>query len=243
MDAKEARETGSQVAALVNGGRFGEAGDRLAPVLAARTPFRLLDLIGGALGQNCPSEAGRPFLEQIADGRTEGGWVVIAAALGRQMDADLPGAMALARRYILQADIWYATDILGERVPGPGLVRCFEPALACLAPWRADKNRWVRRTAGVAVHFWAKRAHGDPRLSAQARALLEFLDPLFSEKDPDAVKGVGWGLKTLGRYYPALTAEWLADGMAQRPHRALMLRKALTYLPADLRARVLESKA
>jgi hypothetical protein len=53
----------------------------------------------------------------------------------------------------------------------------------------------------------------------------------------DAVKGVGWGLKTLGRYYPDLVAEWLPRQVIRR-HRALMLRKALTYLSDEQRTRV-----
>jgi hypothetical protein len=47
-------------------------------------------------------------------------------------------------------------------------------ALALLAPWRDDANRWVRRTVGVAVHFWAKRAHGDPKHARQVKTLLKF---------------------------------------------------------------------
>jgi hypothetical protein len=50
---------------------------------------------------------------------------------------------------------------------------------------------------------------------------------------------VGWGLKTLGRHYPDLVTNWLAEDVrpSQRRHRALMLRKALTYLSEEQRAR------
>ena len=62
---------------------------------------------------------------------------------------------------------------------------------------------------------------------------------MFEEWDVTAVKGVGWGLKTLGRHYPDLVADWLAEQVVQRQrrHRALMLRKALTYLSDAQRAR------
>jgi 3-methyladenine DNA glycosylase AlkD len=113
-------------------------------------------------------------------------------------------------------------------------------ALALLAPWRNDANRWVRRTVGVAAHFWAKRSRGAQYHFPYAQALLEFLAPMFEERDVDAVKGVGWGLKTLGKYYPELTADWLAQQVALHRHcyRALMLRKALTYLSVRQRARI-----
>ena len=62
---------------------------------------------------------------------------------------------------------------------------------------------------------------------------------MFEEWEMDAVKGVGWGLKTLGRHYPDLVANWLAQKIfsRQRRYRALMLRKALTYLSDEQRAR------
>ena len=124
-------------------------------------------------------------------------------------------------------------------MPGPALLASFQPALALLDPWREDENRWVRRAVGVAIHFWAKRSRGGAEYVPQAEALLTFLAPMFWEWDMDAVKGVGWGLKTLGKYYPNLVADWLSREIvpSQRRHRALMLRKATTYLSDEQRAR------
>jgi 3-methyladenine DNA glycosylase AlkD len=116
----------------------------------------------------------------------------------------------------------------------------FEPSLALLALWREDANRWIRRTMGVAIHFWAKRSRGAPQYIPQAKELLAFVEPMFEEKNVDAIKGVGWGLKTLGRYYPDLLVSWLKQQIIhqQRHPRALMLRKALTYLSDTQRAQV-----
>jgi len=152
---------------------------------------------------------------------------------------DAAGAFARARSFIVAADVWYAPDVLGERVPGPALVADFEPSLALLSPWREDASRWVRRAVGVTVHYWAKRSRGAAEHTAQAETLLTFLEPMFEEWDLDAVKGVGWGLKTLGRYYPDLMTDWLTQQVARRRHRALMLRKALTYLSDQQRACVM----
>jgi hypothetical protein len=239
MNAKQADALGAQVARAVQRGDPDQACALLDPVLAERTPFRFLDRIGRAVGAS-PLPETNIFLERIAAGRTEGGWVVIGSALGAQRDRDLDGALSRCRTWIAVAGTWYASDILGERVPGPALVDSFEPALDLLAPWRQEPNRWVRRSVGVAVHFWAKRSQGAPELAVQARALLEFLDPLFEEWEMDAVKGIGWGLKTLGRHYPDLVASWLEEQVFQRQrrHRALMLRKAITYLPDQHRARL-----
>jgi hypothetical protein len=229
---------GKRIAQFVEAGETERAYDLLAPVLAQRTPFRLLGLIGEAIGVG-PLETANRFVGRIADEKTEGGWVVIGKALGQQLDRDLAGAFERCRGYILAGDVWYCTDILAERVPGPALVADFGPALDLLTPWRQDGNAWVRRAVGVAVHFWAKRSRGAPELRPQAQALLDLLTPVFEEWEMDAVKGVGWGLKTLGRHYPGIVTDWLAQDIvpADRRHRALMLRKALTYLSEEQRAR------
>jgi 3-methyladenine DNA glycosylase AlkD len=114
-------------------------------------------------------------------------------------------------------------------------VNDFEAALEGLKPWREDTNHWVRRTVGVAVHYWAKRSRGEG--SVKAKRLLTFLEPVFEEKEIQAVEGIGWGLKTLGRYYPELLADWLAVQVVQkeRSYHSVTLRKALTYLSEDQR--------
>jgi hypothetical protein len=240
MKTREATRLGQRVSELVAAGRTRQAYALLEPVLAARTRFPILGRIGEIVGAG-PPQTVDSFLERIAEAKTEGGWVVIGAALGAQLDRDPGGALARCLRHIIDADVWYGADILGERVPGPALLFDLTATLEAVAPWREHPNRWVRRSVGVAVHFWAKRSRGNAERQKDAAALLAFLEPLFSEWEMDAVKGVGWGLKTLGRHYPALVADWLAEQVSveERRHRALMVRKALTYLPPDLRARAL----
>lgn len=238
MKTKEARELGAQIAALVHDDQIEQAYALLSPVLAERTPFDTLRRVGGPVAEG-PLEPVNTFLERIVADKTMGGWVVVAIALETQLDRDLPGVFARCRRFIVAGDVWYAADTLGEGVPGRALVAHFNPALDALAPWREDGNAWVRRAVGTAVHYWAKRSRGAAEHTDRAVALLNLLTPLFDEWEMDAVKGVGWGLKTLGKHYPDLVADWLAQEIVpgQRRHRAIMLRKALTYLNNAQRAR------
>lgn len=240
MKAREAQELGGRIAALVDDGQLTEAYALLLPILQARTPFPMLRRIGAPVGEG-PIEEVNAFLERIEADRTEGGWVVIASALERQLGRDLPGAFARCRRSVASGDVWYAADILGEGVAGEALVAHFQPALEQLTAWREDADAWIRRVVGVSVHFWAKRSRGSAELVPEAVALLDLLEPMFEEWDMRAVKGVGWGLKTLGRVYPELVTEWLAEEVvpSQRRHRALMQRKALTFLTEEQRARAL----
>ena len=232
MDSQEAKRSGSIIWSLVKQDCSGEAFTCLQPILAQPIPFRLLDTIGAA---SCfvPLTQTIPFLEQIAATRAMGGWPIIGSALQMHLPENLTVCLELARRFIMVGDVWYAVDILGERVPGPAFLSAFDETLTHIDPWRSDPNPWVRRATGVAIHLWAKRRRGTPGTQDQAVQLLSFLEPQFEEHQIDAIKGVGWGLKTLGRYYPTQTADWLHQQLFEnkRKPRALMLRKALTYLP------------
>jgi 3-methyladenine DNA glycosylase AlkD len=242
MNVIEARLLGYQILAFVDSGEIKRALELLEPVLARRTPFAKLDLIGDAIGAGSVESVNR-LLDAISSRSTEGGWAVIGKALCEQLDRDLTGALDQCRKHIIHADIWYGADILGERVPGPALTTHFHQALTHLASWRQDQNVWVRRSLGVAVHFWAKRSRGVVEKAAHADELLTFLKPMFGEWEMAVVKGLGWGLKTLGKYYPDLVATWLAvEVLPNSPrYRVLVLRKALTFLSEEQRAQVLES--
>ncbi|MFQ5614892.1 MAG: DNA alkylation repair protein [Anaerolineales bacterium] len=238
MKTKEARELGGRIAALVQAGQIAAAYDLLSPVLAERTRFVMLRHIGAAAGVG-PLQAVNDFMERVAAEKTIGGWVVIASALEQQLERDLAGAFDRCRDFVIFAEVWHAADTLGEGVVGQALVACFDPALALLKPWREHGDPWVRRAVGTGVHYWAKRSRGATEQAARAEMLLALLEPMFEEWDIKAVKGIGWGLKTLGRLYPDLVADWLRQQVVhrQRRHRAIMLRKALTYLPDEQRAR------
>jgi 3-methyladenine DNA glycosylase AlkD len=239
MNTKEATQLGEEIATLVQQNEIEAGYARLAPVLAERTPFPKLERIGAPVGK-LSLEVGHSFASRIAADRTEGGWVVIGAILREQIERDPTSAFQHCRKYIISANVWYGTDILGERIPGPALVNNFETALALLAPWRADTNAWVRRAVGVAAHFWAKRSRGEAALTPQAGQLLDLLEPMFTEWEMDTVKGVGWGLKTLGKYYPDLVADWLS-WQIHRKHRTIMVRKAITFLPANVKDKLLSA--
>jgi len=232
--ASQARAFGAQIVESLSSQGNAPALELLNTILRERTPFRLLDLVGAQLQQSEPRKADE-LLDAIAAQGSEGGWVVIASALRERLPASLAPALEAARRYIMQAQVWYACDSLGERVPGEALVAQFQPALDCLAAWRADEDEWVRRATGVAGHFWFKRAHGKSEFKKQARALLEFYSPMLEEHCFNAAKGVGWALKTAGRYYPDVAAGWLEEEwlLKKRQPAAVIRRKALLYLPPE----------
>ena len=234
--AAQARAYGAQVRQTLETSGVPAALDALNDILCERTPFRLLDLVGAAL-DSADEKIVDDLLPAIAAQRSEGGWVVIASALRERLPRDLAGALEASRGYISRAAIWYGCDTIGERVPGPALVAQFQPSLEILAAWRDDPDAWVRRALGVAGHFWAKRSRGLSGSEAQAHALLDFLIPMLEEKDYDAAKGLGWALKTCGRYFPEVTQPWLEEQLLTNGRRpaAIVKRKALKFLPADFK--------
>ena len=117
MNASEANALGQRIAGLLQDGQVVEAHSLLSPVLGERTPFRYLDRIGAAAGA-APLPTTHRFLDTIAAESAEGGWVIIGAVLGRQLQRDWIGAFARCRSMAVAADVWYGADILGERLPG-----------------------------------------------------------------------------------------------------------------------------
>lgn len=226
MKTAQATRLGQEIAAHLRQGETTPACERIAPILGQRIPFAMLDRAAREFGPVSWSGLDG-FLEHLAGSETIGSWALIGSAFARHLDDDLRGALERERAFAIRGNIWYAADAIGERVAGPALVKQFDATLEQFAAWRTDENRWVRRSIGVGVHVWAKINRGTAR--GRAKRLLKFLEPLWGEQEIDAVKGIGWGLKTLGRYYPDLMREWLVR-QKTRPHRALMMRKATTYL-------------
>jgi hypothetical protein len=128
MKITTARIIGHNLAGLLQQDDIDQAYDLLEPVLKEKTPFPALTQIGCLIGE-CQLDSTIALLEKITNEKTMGGWVVIGGALSVQLDSKFEDAFFHCRDYIVAADVWYATDTLGERVPGPALVKYFDRAL------------------------------------------------------------------------------------------------------------------
>lgn len=236
MKSAQIDDLSQRIVACLKADHLEQASDILLPLLHDRTPFRTLDRIGARIGTE-PLPVLDPLLDDLAQSRLEGAWVVIGSSLAIQIPSTLTHVVRRCRHFIVLADAWYAATILGERVPGKALVTHFSEGLEQIKPWRHDANRWVRRALGHAAHVWAKRTRELSTTPEEAIILLEFFEPLLVEQDTDALKGIGWGLKTMGKTYPAQVADWLQKIVIEqkRPCRPYLLRKACTHLPEHVR--------
>jgi 3-methyladenine DNA glycosylase AlkD len=215
------------------------AADVLKPLLNTKCSFAKLDLLGRSIGAKAKEHPAIFFsaFDCIVASQAMGGFVVVGEALASILETDFECAMGKTREYIVKGATWYVCDIIGERSIGKGVVTQFDKSLPYLKQFLDDENKWVKRSAGVAVHFFAKRVQHDPQ---KAQVLLELLAPHIEEKQVGIVKGIGWGLKTIGKYYPDIAVSFLIGQLkTKKKLSAFMMRKALTYLPADRKAEVL----
>jgi len=229
MRRQEARGLAQKCLGLLAVDEEETALEALNLLLTTKVPFPILDLVGQILGERAKEEPQKllAFLDRLVETRAMGGYVIAGQGLIAINDVDLRLSFARAREYIIWGDAWYVVDIISERPLGHGLLAQFDEAVGLIEGLAGDENPWMRRSVGVAVHFFAKRVRDDP---ARIERLLALLAPLIEERDTSALKGPGWGLKTIGRYYPELLVAFLRRQLTTKHPRKLLLRKATTYL-------------
>ena len=205
----------------------------LKEVLDQKCPFSLLDALGKEIGQagaNLPQRFSQAC-DAIIAYNAMGSYVVVGQALICFLPTQFDTVMEKSCEYIITGDTWYVCDIIGERSIGYALVNHFDKTLPWIRKFLQDDNTWVKRTAGTAVHFFSKRVKND---TSRTKTLLKLVEPFIEEKQIDVVKGIGWGLKTIGKYQPdELTAFLVKQLKAKKRISKLMLKKAFTYLDVD----------
>jgi 3-methyladenine DNA glycosylase AlkD len=207
----------------------------LKPVLDSKCPFTALDSIGRRIGKAGADAGDLPTFfatfDRIIEYNAMGSFVIVGQALIWFLLCDFEGVMKKSREYITRGDAWYVCDIIGERSLGHALVDHFDETVPWLKEFLDDETRWVRRSAGVAVHFFSKRVLDRPE---KTEILLTVLEPYIEEKQIDFVKGIGWGLKTIGKHHPDLLTNFLKTQLELKKNISrVIIRKAITYLKED----------
>jgi len=234
LSAKEAMKVATKCINYFEAGNMEELWQTLNPILTTKIPFPQLDRIGLVFGKAAKSAPLKyiELFDEIQEGNKMGGYIIVGKALSVLLDIDLRLCLSKAREYLIKGDRWYVCDILGERVYGQALLSNFEETLPHLGRFSRDQNRWVKRSVGVAVHSFVKRTPND---NERIKRLLELLSLQIEEKDNSAIKGIGWGLKTIGKYQPQLLEKYLRTTLGSKKISKLMLRKAATYLEPEVK--------
>ncbi|MBU1177832.1 DNA alkylation repair protein [Patescibacteria group bacterium] len=223
-------KTAKKIINLVETGRPNLASQVIKPILDNKIPFAKLDKLGSLIGQASLDNKQKyfPFFDAIIKYNAMGGFVVVSRALIPHLDQDMKRVMTKSREYIIQGDTWYVCDIIGERSLGQALVDHFDQTLPYLQKLLSDDNNWVKRSVGVAIHFFSKRVIDQ---SEKTTRLLGLIEPHLEDKQIDVAKGIGWGLKTIGKYHPKLLVKFLVRRIKLgQKISATVMRKAITYL-------------
>ena len=64
--------------------------------------------------------------------------------------------------------------------------------------------------------------------------------PRICERDVRILKGIGWGFKTFGRYYPDLLVPYMKTQIGSKRISAVIIRKCVTYLDEVSRNEILQ---
>jgi 3-methyladenine DNA glycosylase AlkD len=230
---RDADAVASKAEGLIREGNLEKTCGVLDPLAFGRTKFPILDRVGTRLGQASLKEAAfLEALDRMISRRSVGYYVIVGSALAQRLGSNMTTCLEKTAEYVVIGENWAKCDSIAERVWGEALVCNFPRAYKYLARMRDHDNRWIRRAVGVAVHYFAKRK---PTATAELRMLLVLLAPGLGEREYDAIKGIGWGLKTIGKYQPKLLAKFLENHVKRVHPTKLMLRKATTYLPARIK--------
>ncbi|MGD2248742.1 MAG: DNA alkylation repair protein [Candidatus Methanofastidiosia archaeon] len=229
LSKNERESLGERIISAVNSQR--DALPLLQPILDAKCPFRQLDDIGAYIGKGLIDRLDVLFglCDTIVEYNAMGGFVIVGHALLEGLPYRFDTVMEKSREYIIQGDIWYVCDIIGERSIGHAVVNYFDKSLPWLKTFLEDENTWVKRSSGVAIHFFSKRVLDEPE---KTKILLEVIEPYLEEKHINVVKGIGWGLKTIGRHHPDLLVEFM-EKQKGRDMSKVLVRKAFTYVDKE----------
>jgi len=162
MNREWARSIAERCVEAINSEKREEFWNVLNPVLDTKVPFPLLDEIGkrlGTAGKDDPSRYFGVFYDIVATDKM-GGYVIVGQALAAFLETELEASIRKAAEIVAGEQKWYVCDIVGERVLGQALVAHFDSAFSVLERMTVLEDQGVRRSVGVAVHFFRKE---DPK--------------------------------------------------------------------------------
>lgn len=207
----------------------------LKPILDVKCPFAKLDTLGKHIGKagagSDNAEAFFTAFDSIIEYNAMGSFVIVGQALIHFLPDHFKSVMEKSKEYIIKGDTWYVCDIIGERSPGHALVAYFDETIPWFEKFLEDECKWVQRSVGVAIHFFSKRVLDQPE---KTKELLTLVEPHLERKQTDFAKGVGWGLKTIGKHHPDILMQFLETQLRlKRDISKTIMRKAMTYLEED----------
>ena len=229
MKKAEAVELGRYMIYCIETGNEELAWKQLEPILDQKIPFAMLDNIANQYEEfDCDYLSEHlDFFEKLMQTEKLGAYPIIAQALVHILKVDFDESFLYAEKFIRMGDQWVVCDIFGERVIGQALIRYFDETCKKFRGFSQSDNRWMKRVVGVAAHVFAKKCRNE---TDKIPIILDLIEPMLDENHRDIVKGTGWGIKTLARFYPEYVMEFMKVQIFRHTISATVIRKCCTYL-------------
>ena len=169
-------------------------------VLSKKVKFPILEHLALMFYENIPTNQLFHFCDKIIDMDYEGGYPLVGKCLQFHLEKDLDFCFDKAVNYILRGNVWYACDLISERVFGHGMLVDFQRSFPKAKNLTKHESDWIGRGIGVATHYAVKKKL--PK--ADVEKLLELALSESSRKEFHVKRGVGWGAKTIAKFHPDL---------------------------------------
>lgn len=169
-------------------------------ILAHRVKFPILEYVALELNQTLNTSQIEDLIGKLGATKLESSYPIIGKLLQLQLNDDTSATFNKAIDHIIRADVWYACDIISERVFGEGALRNFEASHDHFLKMGDHDNIWIQRSIGIASHYATKK--GLPKAATERLFLLMlrhgYKTSLYIKK------GIGWPAKTIARFHPDL---------------------------------------
>lgn len=173
-------------------------------VLSQKVKFPILEYLAREIHAFVPAGKAISLIDRIAATRKIGAYPIAGMMLQLRLEQDFSGSFRKAAEYMMEGDEWYVCDIIGERVFGYALLTQPEKTIPALRKNSRHENQWVVRAVGVATHYAVKKGLAFPAVEEMFRLLLSLSDA----QEFHTKRGIGWGAKTVAKFYPALITKY-----------------------------------
>lgn len=146
----------------------------------------------------------KQLIQALIDFDEIGSYVIAGKMLQISLNKNLPEAIESAGNYMIQGDVWYACDIIGERVMGHALLTMPDKTIPILHKLSNADNKWLVRSVGVATHYATKK--GLSKVDVEKMFGILFL--LSGSTEFHTKTGIGWGAKTVAKFHPDIIRKY-----------------------------------
>ncbi len=168
--------------------------------------------------------------DKMAERETDSAYNLTSLIMGGMLPQRMKECFDRSRIYLSDTERWFSSDVYASHVVCEGLKFDFTRAVEYLHDFVNHSSIWVKRCVGIAVHHYARQVRDMPE---RISVLLDLIKNVMGEKDVRVAKGVGWGLRSIGEFYPETLIRFARKNFARKKVSKLLFRVAVAKLSFD----------